>query len=245
MALLTDSPTTIATTRDMVAALMRRFPKQVESIESWAPSFARTLGHLQPARLEAVFFQVVDMWEYREHPKPADFVKHLGASKPSDPRAQQSGARWMETIEKGKRRDELAKRLAEQTRTAYAGMIDKAAAKWGVDPSHVARIMFLRLGKPYGTPESGSLAHKAATEVIFGGKDEPPYVELDTSDTAWAHYKHCATTYAQQDRESPLAAPYGQHTVTRRPHEDPDEEQRRRDTIAKADRDAERIREED
>lgn len=245
MALLTDGPTTIATTRDMVAALMRRFPKHVESIESWAPSFARTLGHLQPARLEAVFFQVVDLWEYREPPKPADFVKVLGASRPTDPRDKQTAAQWTGIIEKGKQRDELAKRLVAATRAKYALMIDKAAAKWGVQPAHVERIMFLRLGKPYGTPESGSLAHKAATDAIFGGKPTPEYIELDASDEAWAHRRHCATIYAQQDRESPVAVPWGQHTVNRRPHEDPDEERRRRDTIATAEREAERISAED
>ncbi|MCM0018822.1 MAG: hypothetical protein NBV67_02410 [Tagaea sp.] len=237
---LIAAPTAIATVPDMLAGLMRRFPKHVQTIEAWGSSYRRVLGHLQPARLEAVFAEVVDAWEYNQPPKPADFAKALGAIPTADGGAGKRAADAHQALlAKANRRDELARRLARDTREHYAPWASKAAEKWGVDIQHVERAMFRDVGATYGTPDKTTRAGKAATEAIFKGAPEPAFIEIDLSNDAWAKYKRLALALSQQPVAEPEIIPPGQHSIAKPPREWPEEEARRRDIIARAEREAE------
>jgi hypothetical protein len=237
---LIAAPSAIATVPDLLAGLMRRFPKHVETIEAWGSSYRRVLGHLQPARLEAVFAEVVDAWEYREPPKPADFAKALGAIPTADGGAGRRAAdAHQAALAKGARRDELARRLVRETRARYDATVRKAADKWGVPVDCVERAFYLGLGEPYGTPHNSTRAHKAATAAIFKGAPEPDFLEIELTDETWTKIKRAAVAFAQQPAHGAEIIPPSAHSIAKPPGENRDEEDRRRQAIARAEREAE------
>lgn len=59
---------------EMMGALVRRFPRHAAEIDEWSSNYRRVVGHLPPARLEAIFSGVMDRWTRASPPKPGDFA---------------------------------------------------------------------------------------------------------------------------------------------------------------------------
>lgn len=233
---LAPTPTTVHTVADLLMALMLRFPKHQATIEAWSGSYRRTLGHLQPARLEEIWFAVIDEWAYREPPKPADFKAKLGADAkpdaPSDPCAVAAGRRNKALMEAHTRRDNLAKAICKATFEHYGAAIEEAATRVGVSAADMRRRIENVVGWIGLAPRKNTRAYAAAHAHVFGSEPLVDYIRLTADD--W----NSAKRYAEIKRDDPAAfdhsQPVGFRSIADPGRRNPHVEERRRDSIEEA-----------
>ena len=204
---------------DLLVALCQRFPKSGDQIMAWAPSFKRVLGHLQPARLDAVWSAVIDRWEANYPPKPVDFVKAIGGdAAPLSPTQRRAGAENKSLQDRTQRWHRCADKLVEASLAAYSPKFEEVATRIGVaadDLRHAARGIWT-----HGFAKS--FASKAALAHVVGSEPLPDYLKLSEDD--W----HGLRRYAEAKRDKPDAFAIEEHGGSRsRFH--PEKEARRRD----------------
>ena len=200
---LAPMPTTVHTVADLLMALMLRFPKHQATLEAWSGSYRRTLGHLQPTRLEEVWFAVIDEWAYREPPKPADFKAKLGGDAkpeaPTSPEAVANGKRNRAINDAHSRRDNLAKAICAATFERYGHAIEEAAQRVGVKAEDMRHRLKTMIGWPGLCAQKGTRSFDAAHAHVFGSEPLVEFIHLTADD--W----HSARRYAEIKRDRPDA----------------------------------------
>ncbi len=235
---LAPTPTTVHTVADLLMALMLRFPKHHVTIEAWSGSYRRTLGHLQPARLEEVWFAVIDEWAYREPPKPADFKAKLGSDAkpeaPTNPQDIANGKRNRALMESHTRRDSLAKAICRATFEHYGAAIEDAAGRIGVSVEDMRYRLKTEIGWPGLCAQKGTRSFDAAHAHVFRREPLVDFIHLTADD--W----NSARRYAEIKRDDPGAFDFTQPqgfraiAATRRPVVHSAAEERRRESIEEA-----------
>jgi hypothetical protein len=211
----------VQTTTDLLVALCQRFPKSADQIQAWAPSFKRVLGHLQPARLDAVWSAVIDRWDKNYPPKPFDFERAAGdEAAPLSPTAQRAGVANKALQDRTQRWHRCTDRLVEASLAAYSPKFEEVAQRLGVaadDLRRGARCLWT-----YGF--SKSRASKAALAHVVNGEALPEYLKLSEDD--W----HGLRRLAEAKRNTPEIFAVDMHGGSRsRAH--PEKEARRREQL--------------
>lgn len=65
------------TVDEVLADLGRRFPKHVELLKAWAPTYRRKLSGFNPSTIEALYVRTVDDWPHPGPPKAVEILKEI------------------------------------------------------------------------------------------------------------------------------------------------------------------------
>lgn len=65
------------TVDEMLTDLGRRFPKYLEALKAWAPSYRRKLAALKPQQIEALYSRCIDDWDKAFPPRAVDILKEI------------------------------------------------------------------------------------------------------------------------------------------------------------------------